>query len=272
MRKILAVAENAEQKKAMMKQLGASYKCVTVAEVENEISKNRYDFVIAPPEMILFRAALPVNIDNIKARHIKRLSEAFLSRSGGLKEQLNAVQNEIFSAVPDALEAESALREIYEGTADCVFSGSEWLELYITNSGFGNTSAQKKEELMRLYRDYTELFPPTTNEQTEAVILYILNNPESDLKLKTIASKMYVNSSYLSTVFAAQTGRRFVDYLTSVKLKRAAYLLMNSGLHISEIAERLDYKDIGYFSRLFRTRYGIPPSQYRIPDNYTYEI
>lgn len=57
------------------------------------------------------------------------------------------------------------------------------------------------------------------------VILYILNNPESDLKQKTIASKLYMNSSYLSTVFATQTGMRFVDYITTVRLKRAGWLL-----------------------------------------------
>ena len=49
----------------------------------------------------------------------------------------------------------------------------------------------------------------------------ILNNPENNLKQKDIAIELYINSSYLSTVFPAQTGIRFVDYLTTVKLKRA---------------------------------------------------
>ena len=64
------------------------------------------------------------------------------------------------------------------------------------------------------------------------VILYILNNPESDLKQKTIASKLYMNSSYLSTVFATQTGMRFVDYITTVRLKRAGWLLKNTEMKI----------------------------------------
>lgn len=71
------------------------------------------------------------------------------------------------------------------------------------------------------------------------VILYILNNPESDLKQKTIASKLYMNSSYLSTVFATQTGMRFVDYITTVRLKRAGWLLKNTEMKITEIALRL---------------------------------
>ena len=40
-------------------------------------------------------------------------------------------------------------------------------------------------------------------------------------------------------------------------------------MKITEIALRLDYKDVGYFSQLFKKQYGIVPSQYRLPDNYT---
>ncbi|MBQ6554307.1 MAG: helix-turn-helix transcriptional regulator, partial [Firmicutes bacterium] len=95
---------------------------------------------------------------------------------------------------------------------------------------------------------------------------------ESDLKQKSIAASLYMNSSYLSTVFTAHTQQRFVDYLTNVKLRRAAWLLRNTNLKVTDIAERLDYKDMGYFSRLFKKKYGITPSDYRIPDNYNYYI
>ena len=109
-------------------------------------------------------------------------------------------------------------------------------------------------------------------EKIREVILYILNNPESDLKQKTIAAELYINSSYLSTVFAAQTQQRFVDYLTTVKLKHAGWLLQNTDMKVTEIAMRLDYKDIGYFSRLFKQRFGVTPTEFRIPDGYTYQI
>lgn len=74
-----------------------------------------------------------------------------------------------------------------------------------------------------------ELYPKVQNPQMQDVILYILNNPESDLKQKTIASKLYMNSSYLSTVFATQTGMRFVDYITIVRLKRAGVVTEKYG-------------------------------------------
>lgn len=269
---ILVIAHDAGHKKELEEAFGSGQKYVSDAkEAAEELQKNSYDFVIAPPSLVSFHTALPVQAEDIKTLRVDKLSELFSSR-GAIEEQLDAVRNEVMLTVPDAAKAEELLREIYIETADRVFTENEWLELYIAHDSLNGTSAYLRERLLVLYREYAELFPSTSNDKTEEVILYILNNPESDLRQKTIAAKMYVNSSYLSTVFAAQTGERFVDYLTSVRLKRAAYLLMNSNLNVSEIAARLDYKDIGYFSRLFKARYGIPPSQYRIPDNYTYEI
>ena len=81
-----------------------------------------------------------------------------------------------------------------------------------------------------------------------------------------------MNGSYLSTVFSTQTQIRFVDYLTNIKLKRAGWLLLNTSMKVVEIAERLDYKDVGYFSKMFKKKYGVTPSEYRIPDDYTYQI
>ncbi|MGN0692529.1 MAG: AraC family transcriptional regulator [Oscillospiraceae bacterium] len=43
-------------------------------------------------------------------------------------------------------------------------------------------------------------------------------------------------------------------------------------IKVVDIANRLDYKDIGYFSRQFKKLFGLTPSEYRIPDNYNIEI
>ena len=43
-------------------------------------------------------------------------------------------------------------------------------------------------------------------------------------------------------------------------------------MKITDIAERLDYKDIGYFSRIFKNKYKLPPSAYRLSDGYDFQI
>ena len=91
--------------------------------------------------------------------------------------------------------------------------------------------------IMTLFSEFCELYP-AHNEQLECVINEILNYPESDLRQKTLSANLHINSSYLSTVFLAQTGIRFVDYVNIVKLKRAASLDFGQTRHetVTEIS------------------------------------
>ncbi len=219
----------------------------------------------------------------IELYYIDEILAFFENRDSGIYDYLKDMLDKIYDESKDILIADKKAKQIFNGVIGKVFDNNEWLDLYLEQKFFymndsiheGNYLSYKKfytDMLSSLFKEYCELFPNANNEKIQEVILYILNNPESDLKQKTIASKLYINSSYLSTVFTAHTELRFVDYLTSVKLKRAAWLLKNTSMKIIDVAARLDYKDIGYFSRLFKKQYGITPSVYRIPDNYNYQI
>ena len=154
-----------------------------------------------------------------------------------------------------------------------LFSRWDWLSLYIpplptpAGSSASQPSCQKtcRDILCRLYRDFCELLPGTANPNARQAILYILRHPEGDLCLGAVAQTLDLNRTYLSSVFAASTGIHFGDYLTTVRLHRAAFLLQTTPCRIGEIAARLDYKDMAYFSRLFKARYHMTPTQYRIP-------
>ena len=127
------------------------------------------------------------------------------------------------------------------------------------------------ENVYTLFTEYAELYP-THGEGLDRILLYILERPEGDLRQKSISEELYINRSYLSTVFSAQMGVNFVDYVNNVKMKRAAYLLTHTRMKIIEIAGTLDYKDMGYFLKRFKAKYGITPSQYRIPESYEFQI
>lgn len=156
-----------------------------------------------------------------------------------------------------------------------VFDEYDWLDLYMNEDDFLSSNGIEAElhltKFYTLYKNYTQLNPPH-NETLEEIINYILYNPESDLRQKSLSEELHINKSYLSTVFIAQTGIRFVDYITNVKLLRAAWLLKNTQMKVSEIANRMDYKDTAYFSKQFKKNFGFTPSEYRMPDDYHYII
>ncbi len=174
-------------------------------------------------------------------------------------------------------------RSVCEEILDRIFQEYSWLELYITKQSLyslagiseaNHTSYAQhyKDNIYKIFEEICELLPVIHNDKIKEIILYILNNPDGDIKQKAIAKKFYKSSSYLSTYFVAHTEIRFVDYLTTVRLKRARFLLRETNMKVSDIADRLDYKDMGYFSRIFKKYFGINPSECCIDNSYSYQI
>lgn len=165
--------------------------------------------------------------------------------------------------------------KVLDKTVAKVFDNNDWLDLYLNENEYLSVSVNNVEVqsnmFLSLFKYYEKLLP-NYNESLGQIISYILYNPESDLRLKSLSENLHINKSYLSTVFIAQTGIRFVDYITNIKLMRGAWLLKNTDMKVSEIALRLDYKDTAYFSKKFRQMFNITPSEYRLPDDYIFEI
>lgn len=98
----------------------------------------------------------------------------------------------------------------------------------------------------------------------QSAIRYLQNNfTNCDLKLADVLEHLGVSRSYFSSVFKAQTGQSFVEYLTALRMEEAKKLLRETGLCTYEIAERIGFVDPHYFSVCFRRRTGMTPREYR---------
>jgi AraC-like DNA-binding protein len=86
---------------------------------------------------------------------------------------------------------------------------------------------------------------------------------EEPITLEDLAKDFGYSTYYLSKKFKAETGQAFKDYLRSIRLERAKFLLRSSELSILEISEKLQFCSASYFSDSFRKAYGISPSAYR---------
>lgn len=101
------------------------------------------------------------------------------------------------------------------------------------------------------------------NRAVAQVIDYVRQNYHEPISLELAAELVHLNPDYLSRLFKKATGMTFVAYLTSVRLTRAAELLKTTDQKVYEIAEAVGYSNIGYFSGLFKRRYGVNPFEYR---------
>lgn len=97
----------------------------------------------------------------------------------------------------------------------------------------------------------------------EQVQQFISSNLSRDISLTDAAALVHLNPSYLSQLFKQQTGGKFVDYVIEMRMEEARKLLIKTSLRVSEIAERLGYGDISYFSSTFKKLTGCSPLEYR---------
>lgn len=198
-----------------------------------------------------------------------------------IKAQLDELFYHVIAEYRNTAEAVLYLKRVIDGVLETLFDQYAWLENYFDRTDFSGVSYDylkyedriKKilEDFYAFFVEFSELCPPH-GEKLDEILRYILQHPDGQLKQKTISEELFINRSYLSTVFNAQIGVNFVDYVNTVKLKRAAYLLRHTNKKIADIAALLDYRDMGYFLKRFKARYGVTPSQYRLPESWDYQI
>lgn len=88
---------------------------------------------------------------------------------------------------------------------------------------------------------------------------------DSELSAKSIAESFSISERY-AYVILARRGIDLGDLIRSYRLERAVRMLEDPALArttIASVAYRCGYPDHAHFTRVFRARYGIPPSEWR---------
>jgi len=96
------------------------------------------------------------------------------------------------------------------------------------------------------------------------VKLYIEDNySREDFSFQDAAGHVNLSIPHLSRMFRREMGVTFIDYLTSVRIRKAIELLHSGELKIYEIAELTGYANQHYFSNVFKKNLGVSPAEYR---------
>lgn len=97
----------------------------------------------------------------------------------------------------------------------------------------------------------------------QKIIQYIEEHYWERVTLGQVADSVYLSRSYVSVLFKRETGWKFCDYLQEVRLRNACEFLLNSSCSIQEVAAQTGFFDTPHFSRVFKEKMGVSPSQYR---------
>lgn len=108
------------------------------------------------------------------------------------------------------------------------------------------------------------LNPEKTEEfNIEHVLTYIQHHYAEDISINALSSEFHISPNYLSSRFRKETGIRFTDYLTELRMTKASQLLIETNLQIKEIASLIGYYTASHFIRIFVKTKGITPAEYR---------
>ncbi|MCR5650834.1 MAG: helix-turn-helix domain-containing protein [Lachnospiraceae bacterium] len=102
-----------------------------------------------------------------------------------------------------------------------------------------------------------------TESTAEVAKRYIEENYVKDISLDDVAGYAEVSPYYLSRIFKEETGETFMEYLTSLRMKKAIELMKDPEYSIKDICSEVGYADPNYFSRIFKKSEGVTPTEYR---------
>lgn len=88
-----------------------------------------------------------------------------------------------------------------------------------------------------------------------------------DFNVDMLATHMSISRTKLFSKLKAITGQTPADFIMTLRLKRAAFLLKNNmELNIAEISDQVGFNVPKYFSKCFKERYHVTPQTYRKGD------
>lgn len=83
------------------------------------------------------------------------------------------------------------------------------------------------------------------------------------LTVKMCADKMNLSTNYLSDLLKKETGKNTQEHIHYLVIEQAKNKLLSTTMNISEIAYGLGFEYPGHFSKIFKSKVGMSPVEYR---------
>ena len=184
---------------------------------------------------------------------------------------------DMFQSLRDCGESKEFIRAVCEKLMGIIYS-------YLDDQGFKNAGLQRTSAIHSLSElnhisdviDFTRAryinifqFETEKNQDyyyalSESIKEYIKNNFTGEaLGVPKIAERFHFSANYINGIFKSQVGETIPSYISNLRLSYAKKLLTETKEPISEIAVKVGYSRVTYFSRIFKRKYNISPIEYR---------
>ena len=97
----------------------------------------------------------------------------------------------------------------------------------------------------------------------EQFLQLVFAKDQVPLTVSDYAARLQVTPNYLNKTVKHHTHRTAIDWIEIARLNLAKQLLKDRSIPVSDVAGRTGIPDQSYFSRFFKKKTGMTPSQYR---------
>jgi len=225
------------------------------SEVSNTLKSEQKESIDDGSEIL---KQLYIKIKQGSADNVCSLCDLYSSAIFRYEKDLNKIKNKFFEII---VTSRNLVREIDEK-----FDSSNFDNMFMLLNQ-ENDEKMLQEFLKKNLSEYAVVVENIKNKEENPTISkvcdYINKNLREELSLEQMAEISGVSSFYLSKIFKEEKGVTYITYVTDKRLEMGQKLLKESNLSIKEITSEIGYNDQNYFSRLFKNKFGLSPSDFR---------
>ncbi|MDD3293300.1 MAG: helix-turn-helix domain-containing protein [Geobacteraceae bacterium] len=133
---------------------------------------------------------------------------------------------------------------------------------------FRNVYHEKRISLSPFNRQDPREIPSLSSHIPENIgrsLAFIEKNLISPIHLDQIARQACMSKFHFCRIFKKYIGATPMQYVITLRLRKAVTLLQRKDLKICDIALKSGFNDLGEFNKQFKKLYGSPPSSFREP-------
>lgn len=189
----------------------------------------------------------------------------------GAYAQITHLLDQLFDSSDDLRDSLAELEDqVVKAASDCSPRLVPHLTQMVKRQRTRRTSSTSRyqtqlyfERILAMMLDEVRRSRPHRQRDLRDLLNDIARHPNRALSLTEAATAAHWSPGHLSKVFKSVTGYTFVSYVTLSRLSRAQLMLASTQMPVQQIASELDFQQVNYFSRVFRSYTEISPSEYR---------
>ena len=158
------------------------------------------------------------------------------------------------------IDGDNQILECVKKTIQEYFSNDIGYELAVKSSIYQLIVLLLRKHITKILTNEEFLMKVKNLKRFDSVFKFLEDHYSEKINIKDLADQINISIYHFCRIFKQIAGKTTTNYINGLRMEKAAEFLKEDDLNITEISLKCGFKDINYFSRLFKKYYGISPT------------